>query len=188
MPPATPATKLSLRELADLAIGTPEVGAVNFTALHTLILAMLKNLGIQETLIDLRTLSPEAGRSLESLRGSFSSHHLPGSKEKRKGASRSFSLALESQVQDLTKQLKTMDGKVEELTTHLQLITSKGSSLQMDSPEWLEEKVMPMPTLETAQIRSGKIMKDTAEVSTPKVSVQTLQTLWDALQPVGAKA
>ncbi|KAF7477970.1 Hypothetical predicted protein [Marmota monax] len=178
MPPAIPATKVSLRELADLAIGTPEVGAVNFTVLHTLILAILKNLGILETLIDLQTLSPEAGRSLESLRGSFGTQFPPGSKEKRRGMSRSFSLALENQVQDLTKQLKTMDGRVEDITTHLQFITSKVSAQQLAIPEWLEE--MDMPTLDTAQIRSGKVLKDTVGGSTPKV----MRVLQDVVEDV----
>ncbi|XP_021270857.1 glutamine-rich protein 2 isoform X2 [Numida meleagris] len=38
---------LSLSELLDAAIGTPEVGAVNFTALHSLLRAMLQHLGLQ---------------------------------------------------------------------------------------------------------------------------------------------
>ncbi|XP_075374750.1 glutamine-rich protein 2 isoform X2 [Mycteria americana] len=39
---------LSLSQLLDVAIGTPEVGAVNFTALHSLLQAMLRHLGLQE--------------------------------------------------------------------------------------------------------------------------------------------
>ncbi|KAM9258140.1 glutamine-rich protein 2 [Cariama cristata] len=39
---------LSLSELLDVAIGTPEVGAVNFTALHSLLQAMLGHLGLQD--------------------------------------------------------------------------------------------------------------------------------------------
>lgn len=38
---------LSLSELLDAAIGTPEIGAVNFTALHSLLRAMLQHLGMQ---------------------------------------------------------------------------------------------------------------------------------------------
>ncbi|XP_040542154.1 glutamine-rich protein 2 [Gallus gallus] len=38
---------LSLSELLDAAIGTPEVGAVNFTALHSLLYAMLQHMGLQ---------------------------------------------------------------------------------------------------------------------------------------------
>ncbi|XP_040386872.1 glutamine-rich protein 2 [Cygnus olor] len=37
---------LSLAELLDAAIGTPEVGAVNFTALHSLLRALLQHLGL----------------------------------------------------------------------------------------------------------------------------------------------
>lgn len=39
---------LSLSQLLDVAIGTPEVGAVNFTALHGLLQAMLRHLGLQD--------------------------------------------------------------------------------------------------------------------------------------------
>ncbi|XP_019477243.1 glutamine-rich protein 2 isoform X2 [Meleagris gallopavo] len=46
---------LSLSELLDAAIGTPEVGAVNFTALHSLLRAMLQHLGMQHL--------PAAGRA-----------------------------------------------------------------------------------------------------------------------------
>uniref|UniRef100_A0A8B9CPY6 DUF4795 domain-containing protein n=1 Tax=Anser brachyrhynchus TaxID=132585 RepID=A0A8B9CPY6_9AVES len=37
---------LSLAELLDAAIGTPELGAVNFTALHSLLRALLQHLGL----------------------------------------------------------------------------------------------------------------------------------------------
>ncbi|XP_064323486.1 glutamine-rich protein 2 [Phalacrocorax carbo] len=39
---------LSLSQLLDVAIGTPEVGAVNFTALHSLLQAVLGHLGLQD--------------------------------------------------------------------------------------------------------------------------------------------
>ncbi|XP_069510798.1 glutamine-rich protein 2 isoform X5 [Ambystoma mexicanum] len=41
-------SKLSLFDLTNLSIGTPEVGAVNFNALHTLLHAILKQLNIQD--------------------------------------------------------------------------------------------------------------------------------------------
>ena len=41
-----PATKVNLSQMVDLAVGTPEVGAVNFNVLHTLLHAMLKRLNI----------------------------------------------------------------------------------------------------------------------------------------------
>ncbi|XP_070187536.1 uncharacterized protein [Littorina saxatilis] len=39
---------VSLTQLVDLALGTPEVGAVNFNILHTLLHAMITKLGIEE--------------------------------------------------------------------------------------------------------------------------------------------
>ncbi|XP_069608179.1 glutamine-rich protein 2 isoform X3 [Ranitomeya imitator] len=44
---------VSLQDLANLAIGTPEVGAVNFTALHTLLHAFIKHLQIQNVSVQL---------------------------------------------------------------------------------------------------------------------------------------
>ena len=41
-------TTMTLTQLADLAVGTPEVGAVNFTVMHTLFHAMLAKLNIGE--------------------------------------------------------------------------------------------------------------------------------------------
>ncbi|MGH0129233.1 UNVERIFIED_CONTAM: hypothetical protein FKN15_024693 [Acipenser sinensis] len=46
---------VSLYELANLSIGTPEVGAVNFNALHSLLHAILGHLNIQDVKAELRT-------------------------------------------------------------------------------------------------------------------------------------
>ncbi|XP_040979739.1 glutamine-rich protein 2 isoform X1 [Aquila chrysaetos chrysaetos] len=54
---------LSLSQLLDVAIGTPEVGAVNFTALHSLLQAMLGHLGLQDL------PAQEPGHSLTPLLG-----------------------------------------------------------------------------------------------------------------------
>ncbi|XP_013361567.1 PREDICTED: glutamine-rich protein 2 isoform X3 [Chinchilla lanigera] len=176
MPPATPVSRVSLRELADLAIGTPEVGAVNFTALHTLIVAILKNLNLQETLIDFQSLSPEGGRSIESLRSieplrtsrsTLSTPQLHPSKEKRK-IGRSSSQILESQVkdlgdqvQDLTKQLQAVDSQVQVIVTHVQQITSQ--TMDFEAPTVLEVK--DMPDTEEARIRSMKVQEDVRKPS-----------------------
>ncbi|XP_043923981.1 uncharacterized protein C16orf96 homolog [Protopterus annectens] len=47
-------TAISLFDLANLSIGTPEIGAVNFNALHTLLHAILKNLNIQYVNVEIR--------------------------------------------------------------------------------------------------------------------------------------
>ncbi|XP_075702907.1 glutamine-rich protein 2-like isoform X2 [Rhinoderma darwinii] len=44
---------IRLFDLANLAIGTPEVGAVNFTALHTLLHAIIKHLHVQDVSAEL---------------------------------------------------------------------------------------------------------------------------------------
>ncbi|KAM6175990.1 glutamine-rich protein 2 [Erethizon dorsatum] len=175
MPPATPAGRVSLRELADLAIGTPEVGAVNFTALHTLIVAVLKNLNLQEALVDFQSLSPEGGRSVESLhsaeplgasRGALGASQLQPSKEKRKSGSRTSFHALESkvkdlgsQVQDLTQQLKDVDSQMQ-VVTHVQQITPKTVELDFEAPVVLEVKEKAMRDTEEAQKRLTKVQKE----------------------------
>jgi hypothetical protein len=48
-----PTTKVNLSQMVDLAVGTPEVGAVNFNVLHTLLHAMLRRLNIVDVQADL---------------------------------------------------------------------------------------------------------------------------------------
>ncbi|XP_053231976.1 glutamine-rich protein 2 isoform X2 [Podarcis raffonei] len=46
--------KVTLYELADISIGTPEVGHVNFNALHTLLHAILRYLKIQDAMAEVK--------------------------------------------------------------------------------------------------------------------------------------
>jgi hypothetical protein len=43
-----PATKVNLSQMVDLAVGTPDVGAVNCNGLHTLLHAMLSRVQTNE--------------------------------------------------------------------------------------------------------------------------------------------
>ncbi|XP_039766965.1 glutamine-rich protein 2 isoform X2 [Ornithorhynchus anatinus] len=54
--------RVSLRELADLSIGTPEAGSVNFNALHTLLLAILRHLNLQDVKTELPYVSTDISR------------------------------------------------------------------------------------------------------------------------------
>lgn len=45
-------TAVPLNQLVDLALGTPEVGAVNFNILHTLLHAMIQKLNLQDVKAD----------------------------------------------------------------------------------------------------------------------------------------
>ncbi|XP_076074672.1 uncharacterized protein LOC143045794 isoform X1 [Mytilus galloprovincialis] len=48
-----PCTKVNLSQMVDLALGSPEVGSVNFNVLHTLLHAMLKRLNIVDVQADI---------------------------------------------------------------------------------------------------------------------------------------
>ncbi|XP_059938136.1 glutamine-rich protein 2 [Mesoplodon densirostris] len=150
MPPATAVPSVSLRELADLSIGTPEVGAVNFTALHTLIVAMLKNLNLQDTRIDFPSPMLEQSRLFESPRVS-SSREQPQALE-------SQVKDLGGQVQDLSLQLKTMGSQVQAIMAHVQHFPSQADGL--DARDWLEAKDLPLLTQGKAQVGSTKVRKD----------------------------
>lgn len=184
MPPAIAATKVSLRELADLAIGTPEVGAVNFTALHTLIVAMLKNLHLQDTQVDFQSLSPEQSRSFEALRASLSTPQMVVTKERRRSSTdRTPVRTLESQVkdlggqvQDLSRQVKTMESHVQSVVTHIQHFTAQTTGLSIDAPEWLGEQemaprvVLPMPAVATP---TSKMATPISKMATPVPGMAT---------------
>lgn len=148
MPPGTTAApSVSLRELADLAIGTPEVGAVNFTALHTLIVAMLKNLNLQDTRIDFPSPMLEQSRLFESPRVSSSRAQLQALESQVED--------LGGQVQDLSLQLETMGGQVQAI---VQNFPSQAGGL--DARDWLEMKDLPLLTEGKAQVGSTKVRKD----------------------------
>uniref|UniRef100_A0A7N5JDE1 Glutamine rich 2 n=1 Tax=Ailuropoda melanoleuca TaxID=9646 RepID=A0A7N5JDE1_AILME len=167
MPPAMAATTtVSLRELADLAIGTPEVGAVNFTALHTLVVAMLRNLNLQEVRINFQSPSPEPSRTLEPPQAMLSAPQLAVSKEKPRASLTkppTEAAALESQVkglggqvQDLSRQLKTVTSQVQGIVSHVQHLTAPISEL--DARHWLEEEPAEL-TPAGARASSLKIAK-----------------------------
>ncbi|XP_046530443.1 glutamine-rich protein 2 [Equus quagga] len=188
MPPATAATKVTLRELADLAIGTPELGAVNFTALHTLIVAMLKCLNLRETRIDFQAPSPEQGLSLELPQASLSAPQLATPKERRRssGAGRAPPVLegqvkeLGAQVQDLSRQLKTMGSQVQGIASHVQHLSATASGLNANTRRWLEEKETAMLMPEKPRMEAMKIRKDSEAVSGPR----TMELLHDVTEDV----
>eukprot|EP00070_Physeter_catodon_P023448 XP_023985993.1 glutamine-rich protein 2 [Physeter catodon] len=168
MPPATAAPSVSLRELADLAIGTPEVGAVNFPALHTLIVATLKNLNLQDTRIDFPSPMLEQSRLSDSPRVS-SSRAQPQALE-------SQVKDLGGQVQDLSLQLKTMGSQVQAIVAHVQHFPSQAGGL--DARDWLEVKDLTLLTQGKAQVGSTEVRKDGEPVP------QGMELLQDIMEDV----
>ncbi|XP_027968232.1 glutamine-rich protein 2 [Eumetopias jubatus] len=193
MPPATAATTtVSLRELADLAIGTPEVGAVNFTALHTLIVAMLRSLSLQEVRIDFQSPlpSPEPSRTLEPPQAVLSAPQLAVSKEKPRGSlakpPTAAAAALESQVkglggqvQDLSRQLKTVTNQVQGIVSHVQHLTAPISEL--GARDWLEEETAK---LTPARARAGSLEIAKGERATVSQVSQAMELLHDVVEDV----
>ncbi|XP_042558577.1 glutamine-rich protein 2 [Dipodomys spectabilis] len=149
MPPLLLNTRVSLGELVDLAIGTPEVGAVNFTAMHTLLISLLKTLNLQDTTIDYQPVITERGLPEKLAAAPPPRPPPPREKERRRsslGKTASQAQALESQVKDLggqvndlggqvsdlNKQMKTMDTKVQGIVTHVELFTSQAGGLDQE--------------------------------------------------------
>lgn len=177
MPPSLLANRVSLRELADLAIGTPEVGAVNFTALHTLIVAILKSLNLQEVLIDFHYPSAESGRSVEL---SHSAPHVSTRKEKRRSLPKLTQTPQElecqvkdlgSQVLDLTKQLKTMDDKMQGMATQIDHI-SIAPELQRELSRSGEE--MALMTQQMSMTKFSKIYESQEMVEKAEPAAEML--------------
>ncbi|XP_066877392.1 glutamine-rich protein 2 isoform X1 [Kogia breviceps] len=162
------APSVSLWELADLAIGTPEVGAVNFTALHTLIVAMLKNLNLQDTRIDFPSPMLEQSRLFESPQVSSS--------RARPQALESQVKDLGGQVQDLGLQLKTMGSQVQAIVAHVQHFPSQAGGL--DARDWLEVKDLALLTQGKAQVGSTDVQKDGEPVP------QGMELLQDIMEDV----
>lgn len=180
MPPLA-ANRVTLRELADLAIGTPEVGAVNFTALHTLIVAILKSLNLQQVGIDFHNPSAtEPGRSAESIRDAISTPQVSSSKEKRRSVTKQSSQqTLESQVKDLgsqvldlSKQFKNMDNKVQGIAMHMEHI-STGTDLFQEFPKTEEETALLAPHIspQTSLTKPTKIYESTKMVNKSEPTV-----------------
>lgn len=116
---------ITLRDLADLAIGTPEVGAVNFNALHTLLLAMLNNMNLQDMSVDLPPPSsrpsttvvlPKPGPDTPS-----GVQHLAEPKKHRISHSgRKSTFFVEAQVKDLDGQIRALENNIQDIVAHMQ--------------------------------------------------------------------
>lgn len=71
---------ISLCDLLDVSIGTPQVGAVNFSALHALLHAVLKQLDIQQVKTRWRSTAPGTA-SEEDLPAGDGQEVQPGSEQ-----------------------------------------------------------------------------------------------------------
>nr|XP_060620600.1 glutamine-rich protein 2 isoform X2 [Anolis sagrei ordinatus] len=102
--------KVSLYELADLSIGTPESGVVNFNALHSLLHAILRHLNLQDLQEEVKAerAPPSKGdllkAALEKGLGGIDSEEA-WQKEKERKAAEGVSEDVDSRLADLEKKL-----------------------------------------------------------------------------------
>ncbi|KAK6643969.1 hypothetical protein RUM43_000234 [Polyplax serrata] len=52
-------TMLTVEQMVDIALGTPEIGAVNFNVLHALIHVIIQQLNIQKCLVEFKGYDSE---------------------------------------------------------------------------------------------------------------------------------
>lgn len=78
---------ISLYDLLNVSIGTPQVGAVNFSALHALLHAVLKQLDIQQIKIRWRSPAPGDGHpdALVEVTGRCNDEVQPGTEQQQEG-------------------------------------------------------------------------------------------------------
>ncbi|EMP23778.1 Glutamine-rich protein 2 [Chelonia mydas] len=102
---------ISLLELADLSIGTPEIGVVNFNALHTLLHAIIRQLNLQDVKTELLDEKPKPPEP------------VPLQEKETKGqcnASEDFPYAdLEKKVIGVAAQVHGMEAKVVGVATQV---------------------------------------------------------------------
>ncbi|XP_039183855.1 glutamine-rich protein 2 isoform X3 [Crotalus tigris] len=145
--------KVTLYELADLSIGTPEVGVINFNALHALLHAVISYLNIQDIKADVKvgrgpptkpemhllSAATEAGPS--DLLGQEA---LPKEKEDKESKEGILREEPDSRLADLEKKLKLMEtnlrgvkgqikgieGQVQGALGHVQEVENQVSGMQ----------------------------------------------------------
>uniref|UniRef100_A0A8C0LUX7 DUF4795 domain-containing protein n=1 Tax=Canis lupus familiaris TaxID=9615 RepID=A0A8C0LUX7_CANLF len=189
MPPTPAASTVSLRELADLAIGTPEAGAVNFTALHTLIVAMLRSLNLQELRIDFQSPEPEPEPPPPPPpQAVVSAPQLAAPQETRPAALESQVKGLGGQVHDLSRRLKTITSQVQGIVSHVQHLTAP-AGLAADPRDWLDETVKLAPSRSrVGSLRTGKGEKASVAPVSAQVSAQATVEDVKSLQEAKGKA
>ncbi|XP_021348670.1 glutamine-rich protein 2-like isoform X2 [Mizuhopecten yessoensis] len=104
-------TKVLLPQMVDLALGTPEIGAVNFNVLHSLLHAMLKKLKITDSTADLNELDLLSRReksSLSDLDSGISTYSEDGTSETGKTSGTPYH-QLELKVAKLSMQMEQLN-------------------------------------------------------------------------------
>ncbi|KAL8163175.1 UNVERIFIED_CONTAM: hypothetical protein K2H54_013454, partial [Gekko kuhli] len=132
------ALKVSLYELADLSIGTPEIGVVNFNALHTLLHALLRHLKLEDLLTEIRPERPERGappasaleRRLSVEKGLEELAPPPGEGAARLADLEKKLLQLESNLQGVEDQVRGVGDQVQGVQDQVQGVQDQVQGVQ----------------------------------------------------------
>ncbi|XP_061182001.1 uncharacterized protein LOC133190403 isoform X4 [Saccostrea echinata] len=135
-------TQVKLAQMVDLALGTPEVGAVNFNVLHTLLHAMLKKLNILDVQAEINEfdrdfLSSSKQRQISSLsdidsgRGEDSEDALSEKSTSIKSRNKSPYHHLEVKVAKMSEQLEKYGN---ELPTYKELFERGNMDPSLNTP------------------------------------------------------
>lgn len=111
--------KVTLSKLLDLSLGTPEPGAVNFNALHTLLAALINQMKIQEMEVDFTENIPMSDSALSKRAPTADSGIIEGSEKPLQSG---LYPVLEEKIKQLENQLKVLSA----LPSNPQLLESVG--------------------------------------------------------------
>ena len=155
------ATTLSLAQMVDLALGTPEVGAVNFNVLHTLLHAVLKKLDLSEV----------KGNISEEDRQILSTGSIPGKDGVSETATPTES-GISSPVPNIRSPYHQLEDKVGKLQQQLESLNSLPTNSDLfDRTKAKGEGERPRPVADMWQSMQLTKRVDTNEEGIGKVCI-----------------
>ncbi|XP_051491187.1 glutamine-rich protein 2 [Apus apus] len=174
---------LSLAQMLDLAIGTPEVGALNLRALHRLLLVMLGHLGMRDLPAQEPGHSPTAGSA------QVTSTVTSGGQRKEKIEEKGSSISKDNPVsQDLLQDIDRMKAEQARMAEKVQVIVEalglqdSGTQCAPTEPTVLDMDTQCGDTLGTTTLA----VSPGTQATTPGMQPRTPSTLAATLgvQPV----
>ncbi|KAL7377980.1 hypothetical protein ABVT39_006938 [Epinephelus coioides] len=124
---------ISLFDLLNLSIGTPERGAVNFSALHALLHAVLKQLGIRE--MKTRWRDPPPGDALMGVTAPKEGHHT----EEETGTELQERISPTPSSVQLQSRIQTCEDDVSKVMTLIQELHSQRDNMSEEMKEEMKE-------------------------------------------------
>lgn len=113
---------IELDKLLDIALGTPEIGAVNFNVLHGVLAEIIKSLGLQKKVVEFKPddrefkaafgLSNGDNQSVESLAAKANNEKKWSYSDKRPLSGSSFKAANGLETRELEKKISNIENRL----------------------------------------------------------------------------